>query len=153
MTIRVVSALITCYLAHPAVVQHTVQRLESAMTDLVLMEVRHPPGDVCCEGKPGSHSRWKLLKWWSLQAAPSPDRGLPEAPVEGDLLVQQDIVKTSLWAVLCYYGNIRHFNASTDELTQVWMIELPEHRQRGRVRDVFSWIKWKVFSLFLTWLA
>lgn len=128
--------MLTCYLAHPAVVQHTVQGLESAMTDLVLVEVRHSSGDVCGEGKPGGQRREShrhaintlqllLLRWSS-----------PEAPVQGDLLVQEDVMETSLWAVLCYYGNVGHVDASADELTQVRMIELPE--QRDRVTDVFS---------------
>lgn len=50
---------------------------------------------------------------------------LPEAPVKWDLLVKQNIVKASFWAVLCHYGNIRHLNTTADKLAQVGVIKLP----------------------------
>lgn len=48
----------TCYLAHPAVVQHAVERLQSAMTDPVLVEVCHSTGHVGRKGEPEQLSIW-----------------------------------------------------------------------------------------------
>lgn len=55
---------------------------------------------------------------------------VPEAPVKRDLIVKKDVVKASFGAVLRHYSNIWHLNTSTDELTQVGVIELPEDRNR-----------------------
>lgn len=54
----------------------------------------------------------------------------PEAPVEWDLLVKKNVVKASFWAVLRHYGDVRHLNTTADELTEVWVIELPAERER-----------------------
>lgn len=57
---------------------------------------------------------------------------LPEAPVKWHLLVKENVVKASFWAVLRHYGDIRHLNTSANKLAQVGVIELPGVRVRER---------------------
>ena len=47
------NAHVTCYFADPAVVKDTVKGLEAPVTDPVLVQVRHPSGNVGSEGEPG----------------------------------------------------------------------------------------------------
>ncbi len=56
---------------------------------------------------------------------------LPEAPVQRHLLVKEDIVQASLWAVLRHYGDVWRLNTPTDKLAQVGMIELPGDNRGG----------------------
>lgn len=40
----------------------------------------------------------------------------PEAPVDRDVIIQQDIRQASFGAELCYDADVRDFNGSTNEL-------------------------------------
>lgn len=40
----------------------------------------------------------------------------PESPVDGDVIIQQDIRQASFGAVLCDDAHIRYLNGATDEL-------------------------------------
>lgn len=64
---------------------------------------------------------------------------LPEAPVKWHLLVKENIVKASFWAVLRHYGDIRHLNTSADKLAQVGVIELPGVKERERNSELHIW--------------
>lgn len=64
---------------------------------------------------------------------------LPEAPVKWHLLVKENVVKASFWAVLRHYGDIRHLNTSADKLAQVGVIELPGVRERERNSELHIW--------------
>lgn len=64
---------------------------------------------------------------------------LPEAPVKWHLLVKENVVKASFWAVLRHYGDIRHLNTSADKLAQVGVIELPGERERERNSELHIW--------------
>lgn len=71
---------------------------------------------------------------------------LPEAPVKWNLLVKENIVKASFWAVLGHYGNIWNLNTPTNKLTEVGMIEFPEDKKTGIQNTLFAirqdCIKW-----------
>jgi len=64
---------------------------------------------------------------------------LPEAPVKWDLLVQEHVVEASLWAVLCYYGNVWHLDAATDKLAQVGVIELSGQKRKRCLGVLRCW--------------
>lgn len=64
---------------------------------------------------------------------------LPEAPVKWHLLVKENVIKASFWAVLRHYGDIRHLNTTTDKLAQVGVIELPGVRERERNSKLHIW--------------
>lgn len=54
---------------------------------------------------------------------------LPKTPVEWDVLVKEDVVKTSLWTVLGHNGHVWNLDTATDELTQVGVIQFPEGKE------------------------
>lgn len=64
---------------------------------------------------------------------------LPEAPVKWHLLVKENVVKASFWAVLRHYGDIRHLNTSANKLAQVGVIELPGVKERERNSELHIW--------------
>lgn len=75
----------------------------------------------------------------SLKTAVSADgqESSPEAPVDWDLLVKKDIVKASLWAILCYYGDVWNLNTASNKLAEIGVIQFPgsgENRGLGQRR-------------------
>lgn len=117
----------TCYLAHPAVIQNTVERLQSAVTDPVLVEVWHSTGHVGRKGESEQLLIFGITSTYTLVCGETVCVCVcwPEAPVKRDLLIKKDIVQASFWAILSHYGNVGDLNAATNKLAEVWMIKLP----------------------------
>lgn len=67
----------------------------------------------------------------------------PEAPVQWHLLVKENVVKASFWAVLRHYGNIRHLNTASNKLAQVGVIELSGDREREKLKTPYL-VRWVV---------
>lgn len=49
----------------------------------------------------------------------------PEAPVDGDVVIQQDIGQASFGAVLSDDADVGDLNGPTDEFAQIGMVQLP----------------------------
>lgn len=92
--------------AHPAVINDTVSGVKSPMKHLVLMEVRHPAGDVSGKGqsawgkKHSCHSLWVLcishiwvffmIDFFVLERSSSPFEGLtPNMTVPAEVLLSK----------------------------------------------------------------
>lgn len=53
---------------------------------------------------------------------------LPEAPVDGDVVIQQHVRQASFGAVLCDDTDVRDFNRTADKFAEIGMVQLPEDK-------------------------
>jgi hypothetical protein len=58
-------------------------------------------------------------------------KGEPEPPVQGDVVVLKDIVQTSFWSVFRDDSNVRRLDSSSNELAEVWMVNLSTKNNTG----------------------
>ena len=55
----------------------------------------------------------------------SPWTWTPEAPVDGDVPVQQDVRQASLGTVVRDDADVGHLDRASDELGQIWVVQFP----------------------------
>lgn len=67
----------------------------------------------------------KTTKDQSISAARLREPSSPEAPVDGDVVVQQDIGQASFGAVLCDDADVGNLDGTTDEFAQIGVVQLP----------------------------
>lgn len=53
---------------------------------------------------------------------------LPETPVDGNIVIQQDIRQAPLGTVLCDDTDVRHFDGAANEFAEIGMIQLPKDK-------------------------
>lgn len=59
----------------------------------------------------------------------------PEAPVDGDVVVQQDVRQAPFGTVLCDDAHVRHFDGAAYKFAQVGVVQLSARpRYKGQIR-------------------
>lgn len=53
---------------------------------------------------------------------------LPEAPVDGDVVIQQHVRQAPFGAVLRDDTDVRHLNRTADKFAEIGMVQLPEDK-------------------------
>lgn len=120
--------------ADPAVINDTVSGVETTMKNLVLVEVGHSTGDVGGKRESVKYSltdrsiSLSEIRFSHFSHTHTESRAVvwPEAPVDGDVVVEQDVRQTSFGTVLRDDANVRHLDAAADELAQIGVVQFPE---------------------------
>lgn len=93
------------------------------MKHLVLMQVRHPPSNVSSKGQPAKGKKPVS------HVCPAKHYRIclefpPEAPVDGDVIIQQDVREAPFGAVLCDDAHVRDLDGAAYKFAQVGVVQL-----------------------------